>query len=711
MATPREIADRVSGARYVAGWSAKTGDATYNAATGDITSLGAELSGYSGTTLAQYGKAAPLPKWNNTPGQEGFICLGQYDVATASRGMGIKATLGAPPAGAWYHRKLLCVAVVTPINQGGDYVSADGGAMRIISDNNASTVFSLHKLTSKGTSGSSANSSYLGFSQVNGAASLAITTKRTGSEMQAVGAYSVSGTNVARGYTNTTASESPTANNNTGTFTAVNVGFLDGAGATGQPFNGIVHAFYVLALDNTTGADFSQTDLQDLLAYAAAEWGVETGQTKMISVCGDSIGYGGGQKFDQTVNTAASGATNTTLNGAHAIGATSLTVASTTGFSATAGANRYTLDPGTEIAETVEVSAVTDGTHLAIATTALRFAHSSGAVLANAAHGFLTPSAGCWKKSAVFGHGKGHIILNFAQPSTQLSQVQNATAEDGATRVFDAVSAGGRTLFVQRGSNDINAGTSAATLLGYANTYATQAAAMATPPDKIIGVEVLKRQFWSAGSNAIVASYNSSLRGSANFHAVAKLTDHSYLNNVSNAGSVTVVSNGTIANAATTITGSIFDPPGVHPHAFGYACMALMLDKAYATAWATTTGYAPAAPTVTATKEAGGMRLNWTAPASTGAPTMDGDTSAGASCLCVRIKKNGSNLVLIAPLTVSAVTGAATYTTTYLDSTYTPGDTYTLSVEDAAGNASGDKPVILPSLGRAVMSLGVGLAF
>ena len=691
MATPAQIAARYTDGKYVAGWDAVASAPTYNATTGLITSLGSELSGYSGTTLAQYSVATPKPVWNAAAGQQGFICLGQYDVATASRGMGIKATLGSPtPGGSWYHRKLLVCAVVTPMNQGGDYVGSDGGAMRIISDNNASTVFSIHRLANKGTSGSSANSSFLGYSQVNGSAGTSITTKRTGSEMHVVAAWSQSSTNTAIGYTNTTASASGTGAADANTFTALNFGFLDGAGATGQPFNGIIHAFYALAITTTGSGQWVAQDASDLMDYAISQWSTETGQTKLISICGDSIGYGGGQVFDTQVNTAASGATNTTLNGAHALNATSLVVASTTGFSAAPGANRYTINPGTETAETVEVSAVTDATHLAIATTPLRFARTGGETICNAAYGYLTPSAGCWKRSKVFGHGKGHIILNFAQPSTQLSQVQNATAEDGATRVFDAVSAGGRTLFIQRGSNDINAGTSAATLLGYVNTYATQAAAMATPPDKIIGVEVLTRYFWSAGSNSVVATHNTNIRASANLHAVAKLTDHSYLNNVSNAGSITVVSNGTTATTTTTVTGSIFDPAGVHPHAFGYACMALMLDKAYAAAWGIAVGYQPSTPTCSVDATGRGAVISWTTPASSGAPTMEGDTTAGASCLCVRIRKNGSTLAVVAPATISAITGNATYTTTYTDTAYKSGDHYTVQVEDAAGNVSAE---------------------
>lgn len=677
---------------WVAGWDARTGaggsSPTYNAATGEITSLGTELSG-SGTTMAVFGVAAPKPKWS-VP-SPGLICLGQYDVATASRGMGIEFTLPVGPI--YTNRKFLFAAVVTPANQGGDYVNIIG---RVATLNNATTPVSIAKyLTKPGTL------TNIGKAEFNAGGGGQATALRTGCERQVLFGYGSLSPANAFGYINVAGSKSPSSGGSGLTATKVNIGFINGAaGPTNGPFQGVLHAVQVFMLDTLAVGDFTEQHGLDVAALLASQWSVETAPAKAVAICGDSIGYPSPTRYDALVNTTASGATNTTLTANCASAATTLALAERTGISSGV-TNRLHLDPGTDIAETVLVtSGVLTGAGNITISPGTKYAHTSGAIICNAGYGFISPVEGCWHLSKLFGIGTGHRLFNFSEPAKQLSQVLGATAEDGSTGAFDSVAGGavatGRTLFVQRGTNDVNAARSAATIRTDYQTYCTNARAVASPPDKIIGVQVLYRAVWSAGSNGVVDTHNANLITDtpAYFDAVSLRALHPYLSPCcTNPATITVAG----CNATTAIVGVIFDPGGVHPRNFAQACMALHDDKAYAAAWGISVGYAPALPTITVAREATGVRLTWTTPTSPNAPCMFGDTSSGASALVVKINRvrggSSSTLVWIAPATINANTGAATYTTTYLDTGYVGGDTYTLSIEDAAANSSGEQTV------------------
>lgn len=250
----------------------------------------------------------------------------------------------------------------------------------------------------------------------------------------------------------------------------------------------------------------------------------------------------------------------------------------------------------------------------------------------------------------------------------------------------------------QRASNDIVAlGTSAANLLTYKQNICANARLAGA--SYVIEFEVMGRVDCTGGTETVRTTHNTNLNTAGNqgtttnkWDVVCKWAQHPWLQGDGTSASAcynpaTLTVSG--ATASTAITGMIFDGAGVHPRAFGNACQALMWDKAVATATSTSVGYAPAAVTPTARAGASGNTITWTTPTSTGAPTIPGQTGDGPSCLQVQIRRNGSLIATVAPATINTNTGDATYTTSYLDAGRTPGDVYTLTVVDAAGNTSG----------------------
>ncbi len=671
----------------IAAWDASLSAPTFDPASGAVLSLGTELSGRSSISLVR-GGGTVAPRWSTSP--EGLICLGQYDVAPEQRGMGIRFDL---PPGDWSNLKLMTVVCITPTNQGGDFRD---DVMRLVASNGTTGMFSVSKHVSR------TPATDPGRAQTNGGAGVGITTTRTGCERQVLGAFTAfPSPAAATAYVNGLGRSTPGVCTND-PVSAITVGFLGGpSGNAIGPFQGIIHAVYIYALPTADNANFSERDCRNASDLLASRWAVTPAPAKAVSISGDSIAYASGTQFDSAPNFAAAAPHHTILTSAVSAntgGAASIPVASlnpggTPIFSmGNGGAGLYILEPGTDRAEVIRVSngPLSGPGSLSIAGT-LRHNHPAGSVLADNGYGFINPATSCWNRSRLTGGNPDVRLFNFAQPGAQLSSLYSINpSPDGSTRVFDAVAPGGRTLFVQRGSNDLNSGVPVPTLFQRLRTFILNArSAGGSPPDKIIACEVLPRASWSAGSNSAAEAFNtqttSGLRDpSLGADAVCTFTRHPWLSDPANTGSIFVAE----TYGATSVIGCIYDASGVHPRAFGQACMALAIDTAYAQAWGTSVGYAPAAPVATGTLQPGGLRLMWSTPTSPGAPAMIGDTTSGASCLMVKINKNGSKLVWIAPTSVNANTGAATYLTTYFDDEFVPGDTYTFVVEDAMGNTS-----------------------
>lgn len=674
----------------VGAWDARLSAPTFNPATGEVLSLGAELSGHSAMSLVRGGGTA-APRWSGSP--EGLLCLGQYDVAAAERGMGIRFEL---PPGDYSNLKLMAVVCCTPTNMGGDYSS---DVMRLVATNSAGGRFSLSKRVARDVATDP------GRTECNGGAGVALTTSRTGCERQVLGAYTAFPVpSAATAYVNGLGRSGPAACSSDH-VASINVGFLTGENGA---FQGIIHAVYLYALDTAGAANFAERDVRNASALLASQWGVTAAPTKAVSICGDSIAYASGTQNDDTVRPAASGGLNTTLTvgvaaGAGSVGgpATILVASRDPGGApffnlGNGGGGRYVIEPGTDRAEVVVIAnGPLSGPGPLTLAGVVRFAHPAGSVVTDNAYGVVNPAASCWNRSRLTGGSTDVRLFNFAQPSSQLSSIYATNpSADGSTRVFDSVGAGGRTLFVQRGSNDINSGVAPATLFARARTFVANAringGAGRPPPDRVVVCEVLPRAMWNAGSNGLAELYNTQTVNGLNdpslgADAVCRFTRHPWLSDPENTGYIFVAE----TYGPTDVVSCVYDASGVHPRAFGQACMALAIDAAYAQAWGTTVGYAPAAPTLTSTRIAsGGLRLNWSTPSSPGAPAMIGDTTSGASCLVAKINKNGSKLVWIAPVRINANTGRADYLTTYFDDEFVEGDTYTLRIEDAMGNLS-----------------------
>ncbi|MFN0010964.1 MAG: hypothetical protein ACKVS8_04885 [Phycisphaerales bacterium] len=679
----------------IAAWDARLSAPTFDPATGEVLSLGTELSGQSSISIAR-GGGTVAPRWSASP--EGLICLGQYDVAPEQRGMGIRFDL---PPGNWANLKLMTVVCITPTNQGGDFRD---DVMRLVASNGDTGMFSLSKRVSR------VPALDPGRAETNGGAGVGITTTRAGCERQVLGSFTAfPSPGAATAFVNGLGRSTPGTCSNDH-VSAITVGFLDGpSGSTIGPFQGIIHAVYVYALDTAEAGNFTERDCRNAGDLLALQWAVTAAPTKAVSISGDSITYASGTQFDSAPNFAAPTPRHTILTAAVSAntgGAASIPVASRNpggvpiASNGNGGAGRYIIEPGTDRAEVVRISngPLSGPGSLGIIGT-LRYAHPAGSLLADNGYGFINPAASCWNRSALTGGDPDVRLFNFAQPGAQLSSIYAVNpSPDGSTRVFDAVSPGGRTLFVQRGGNDLNSGLPVPTLYSRLRTFILNARnAGGSPPDKIIACEVLPRATWSAGGNSAAMVFNTQtsngLRDPAlGADAICSFARHPWLSDPLEPGYIFVPE----TLGATSIIGCIYDASGVHPRAFGQACMALAIDSAYAQAWGTTVPYAPAAPVATGTIQPAGLRLNWSTPTSPGAPSMIGDTTSGASCLVVKIDKNGSKLVWIAPTSVNANTGAATYLTTYFDDEFTPGDTYTIRVEDAMGNTSPQQTIVVP---------------
>lgn len=692
-----------AGCAYLGGWDAEASQPTIDANTGEVTSLGTELSGNSTMALAVSDTASIKPRWATDP--KGLLLLGRHEVADVDRGMGIRFT---PTTGLVYQNtKILAVVCATFTNMGGDFKG--NTIQRLVATNFATGAFCLQKVNAVGTVTDA------GRTQVNGGGSLStVTSTRSGCEKQILSAFQTySSPNGAKAYLNG-AGASGLGAGALLTVPSFTVGFMEGSGVTGKqngPTHGIIHSVHLYAIDTVAGAgsNFSEANMIDavnLLAGStisvpgtAAGWNVTLTPTECHSVMGNSIEYGSGTDHDEVPNTAESGHVNTTLSADISAFVNAIPVVERTGFlsGGNGGSGKYIIDPGKSNAEVVTVTngAQSNAGSLTISGNT-RFAHTSGAVICGSGYGYINPQNSCWNRSKKVGNANVKLF-NFAQPSSLLSTVASTNpSPDGSTQVFDSVS-GRKTAWGIRHGNDFNSGSSAATVLGlYADSGKWVANARNptgyTAPNKIILGECLHRGYWSAGNNGIVDTFNASLTTAATgADAICRFTEHPLLGDTVNEGYLTV----TGCVNQTTIIGQIFDPPRVHPRRMGQCAMAFAIDKAYAAAWNEAVGYTPTALVCSGTPEAAGIRLSWTAPTSPNAPHVIGDTTSGASCLVVRIKKNGTKLVWIAPATINANTGAATYTLEYLDETYSYGDTYTVEVVDAVGNTSGEAAVTL----------------
>jgi hypothetical protein len=210
--------------------------------------------------------------------------------------------------------------------------------------------------------------------------------------------------------------------------------------------------------------------------------------------------------------------------------------------------------------------------------------------------------------------------------------------------------------------------------------------------DKVLVCQVLKRMdaYGINTGNAQTLSYNAMLAGNAAFDAVVRGAEHPILAHPENP--LFITGPDPLATGPTRMVGCTFDAAGIHPRHFGQACLALMLDQAYAAAWGTALPYRPSVMPKRAAATARGVVLQWENPQSTESPAALGDTTSGASFLAVKIRRQGVLIAVVYPALINTNTGAATYTTSYLDLEGTSAAGYTIECVDAAGSSSGIIP-------------------
>lgn len=722
---------------YRAGWDAITSNPTIDV-NGRMTSPGTELSG-SGATLNVVG----MPHFESAGSFPGMVCSPAADVNL--RG-GILITFPAAMT-LLYQRKILGENIHTPQNMIGDnsksvgtlwITDASSGRMNVqknwvngaggLAANAGKTTFNGGNGTAQNTTLNGcetqmtvaySNSTAGAFGFVNTAASKSGTANGNNNTIQriAVGFIPII-TALTSGVTagssvNMPVSDSTgfslganiligdgTANVENATVTAVpdgthvTVGVLahnhNSADAvitadTNNPYVGKIHNAHYWLLDSTTaaGVQFLDSHVTDDLDFGSTEWGVERNQTKQAVSSGDSINYTDARFKDGVTNTGAL-TLGTTLTSSIAANVSQLPVVASAGFT-----GRLVLDPGTEQAEVVTVTGLPDGTHINItgrgAGNTTFFAHSNGCVVNNGGSGFTSPHDGADFVCKSVGYGSGTQLFKFDTPGAKASSNTANPPGDGS---FSSYQSGMSEIihFIQRGSNDFQIDSaSAATVLGYTEAEANNAKGNSPAATYVIGEEVTDRNDFSGAQRTASRAYNVLLRASGKFSSVAKHTDHDLMTDPANSGSITF----TGATLATTITGLIYDPLGVHHRAFGNACRALMKDKAVYGARGIPVPYAPLTPTVTVVKSGTSYILTFSTPTSSGAPKMYGTSTDGPSALRIKIKRGGSVIVL-PPLAISANTGAVDWTgrLTYTDTTNHGNQPYTSWVEDAAGNPS-----------------------
>jgi hypothetical protein len=706
----------------IANWRAEDSAATFDSTTGIISNFGSDLSGYANPpTFAAHG----TPRMGGLGSasaleHKGMLLPSIYDGGTGHTA-GLKITLGAPPAGAWYNRKLLIAVVVTHTNLNGDGTNL---ICRLATSNGATQSFSLSKRISIPTA------TLTGQSEINGGSGNqnTPTNKLNGCEKAVYVGYAHS-TSGAKMLSHLAGSITAAfANGSNETITEINVGFLASSPTNGASIN-LIHEVIVYAYDNTTAAGTQFTgdpgNARDLADFLATAHGIPATYTNLVTRDGDSIGYCG-TRYETELSSADS-PVNTTLTADASAGATTLTVAERTGLSAT---GRLCIRPGTSLAETVVVTsgpAAGAGT-ITIAAPGLKYAQTSGGLVVNNGWGWIDPYRADLMFARCFGQGLGATgqatggtgnwqIYNFAKPSSTMQQVIADPSPTGSMTPLGLSGFTNKIAIIDRGTNDMfNGARTAAQCLADAEDWATNARnAGAT---KVLVGEVEYRMGTSGANaglpNPVTDTYNAALPGSGVFDGVIRYNQHPLLKICNEPGTVT--GPGTNVTGATTITGVIKDPSGVHDRAFGLACRALMIDHAVYTALGQAVPYLPAAPTVTAIRSGNNVVLTWSLPASSSATVnppsigsvipLDGlHTPYGSSFRCVIVRRNGSIIATVYPAGVNTNSGADDWTGRLSYTDTNPGTSYSVQVVDAAGNASSEAWITLdsgrlPRLGR-----------
>ncbi|MGD9671821.1 MAG: hypothetical protein AB7U75_22700, partial [Hyphomicrobiaceae bacterium] len=163
-------------AGYICGWDAIASAPTYSSTNGTISNFGTDLSG-AGSTFA----AVQTPRFQPGP-YPGVLFPVNANVSTNYAG--IEVTLPSPPAGNWYHRKVMALVIFSIASQSS---GSPNGAAALWGTNGTSGASSLKGLVNGG-GGNPPN----GFLLINGGNSSQNTLLKNGDELQVAFQYGIS---------------------------------------------------------------------------------------------------------------------------------------------------------------------------------------------------------------------------------------------------------------------------------------------------------------------------------------------------------------------------------------------------------------------------------------------------------------------------------------------------------------------------------------
>lgn len=648
---------------YVAGYDMRSvadggSGPTFDLATGEVVSLGAELSG-SGATAA----LTNAPRFQ--PGPIPGLIFPEVNDGGTSRPI-ITVTLPS----AYPHRRMLALACITPLNMGGDYVQ--GGGRIFTTDSlirNTGPFASLSKNWTNGAGGTLTEHGRLG---VSGGSGFLNTVLRNGIERQCVALWNTSASG-AFGYCNVNGSQNTTGSASaspSATFQVVDIGGFVPSG--NGPLVGAVHAWHLFA---RTSGDYTQTDVDNGLALLGSQWSTSTSRDRLIVWCGDSIGYGVGTLYDYKPNTAVAGCAASTITSSLTYGITSLPVSSSAPFLV---GMRVAIEPGLDNAEVVAITGIPDSTHLAVTTTFLT--HDIGSVVCNDYFGTTTPYG---KMSFSSKKAAGAVLFDFSRAGSRAVEVViDPAADHSQDNLTGACTIS--ILDLERGSNDLKTGiVTNVGLLSNAEAIADHAHTRGA--SKVMVDQVLDRVDFTTTQRGYAVAYNTALLTDAHFDGVVHGPDHPVLQHPEDPRVFTAPG----ADFPTFVRGCVYDPSGIHPRMFAETCRALMWDRAYATMMGEAVGYAPATPTVIAYVSGGLAFIEWSTPSEPDAPHMYGLPDGDGPCFITAIVRHfGEVLADYPPEVIDANTGDAYYSTDYIeaDNPKIHLGTWTVQFRDAAGN-------------------------
>lgn len=661
-------------ANYLIGWDGGDSNATVNA-NGSFSSFGTNLApaylGNSGTF-----SAVNTPRYN--PFSKALLLPPLSDTGSTRAAMlcSLPATSN-PGTRVWNQRRLMWGLVVKPQNMIGDGSSGAQAGTFCATNASSSQAATLINYVASG-----ANQAAAGFKTFSGGPASANSSVRIGCDLQVLVYYANSSTG-GFGFVNTIGSKTSAISTNSNTYDGWYLGHNVISGF--NPYIGDILAAHLWALEDNSGSNYTDTDAGNVLTYLVNKFSVTTGRTKIFTVCGDSRANPYARIWSDSANSG-SGALNTTLNGALSAPntTTDVTVVASAGMTA-----RLNIEPGKTNAEVLTVSSLPNGTTIRWTTNYVK-THANAGLVADANVGINAPDCSPYKMSRLLNDGT-YSDGNYGTPGQKLSNAQTSPSTDGSMSILSSQynTAIG---IIQRVYNDIIIDNPArATLLGYAETHATNyrtaAAAVSIANVKVLVCQCLASFSFSGSNLTTQANYHTDIAANLNgkFDGVVRFYDHIWCRNPEDPRSITPAG----CTLSTTVYGDMWDAPGTHEKRFVAGCEATMIDDAVSKFLGVSRGYSPSVPVVTLSKSGNSTVITYGTPTAIGTIPQVPQMTAGADGhlgTTVYVYRGNLLLARIPPTSIDANTCLADWTgrTSYTDTSPT-GESYSVRFVDASG--------------------------